>query len=55
MKNENNPQGRLIHIRLSEEIHKKLRMKVAELDTTMQDWVAEVVGKELNKQEKRKV
>jgi predicted HicB family RNase H-like nuclease len=54
MKNQNGPQERLIHIRLSEEIHKRLRIKVAELDTSMQDWVAGLVEKELDKTEKRK-
>ena len=40
---------RMIHIRLSEEVHKQLRIRVAELDTTMQDFVADVVAKGLRK------
>jgi len=38
---------RLIHIRLPEDVHKRLRIRAAELDTTMQDWVAAAIVKEL--------
>jgi len=31
--------GRMIHIRIPEDVHKHLRVRVAELDTTMQEWV----------------
>jgi plasmid stability protein len=44
----------MIHVRLPEEVHKRLRIKVAELDTTIQDWAAAVVAKDLERQEKRK-
>jgi hypothetical protein len=37
-------EGRKIHIVLSEETHKLLRIRVAELDTTMQDWVAKLIA-----------
>ena len=30
----------VIHIRIPKEVHKKLRIRVAEEDTTMQEWVA---------------
>lgn len=40
---------RLIHIRLSGEIHKRLRIRAAELDTTMQRLVEQMVEKELAK------
>jgi hypothetical protein len=53
-KNNEKRDGRMIHIRLPEEVHKRLRIKVAELDTTIQDWAAAVVAKELERQEKRK-
>jgi len=43
---------RMIHIRLPKEVHKRLRVCVAELDTTIQDWVAELVIRELERQEK---
>ena len=39
--------GRMIHIRLPEELHKQMRIRVAELDTTIQHWVAALVEKEL--------
>ncbi len=39
----------MIHIRLTEEMHKRLRVHVAELDTSIQDWVANLISKELNK------
>lgn len=35
------PQAtRLIHVRLKSEIHKRLRIRVAEEDVSIQDWVA---------------
>jgi hypothetical protein len=43
------PQGRMIHIRLPEHLHKRMRIHVAELDTTIQHWVASLVEKELSK------
>ncbi len=39
--------GRMIHIRLPEELHKQMRIRVAELDTTIQHWVAALVEREL--------
>ena len=53
-KNNDKRDGRMIHVRLPEEVHKRLRIKVAELDTTIQDWVAAALTKELERQEKRK-
>jgi len=54
-KNNNEKRdGRMIHVRLPEEVHKRLRIKVAEEDTTIQDWVAAVVAKALERQEKGK-
>jgi plasmid stability protein len=37
------PEIRMIHIRLPEDIHKKIRIRAAELDTTIQDWVLEAI------------
>jgi len=48
-KNNEKRDGRMIHVRLPEEVHKRLRIKVAEGDTTIQDWVAAVVAKELER------
>lgn len=36
-------EGRMIHIRLSEETHKKLRIRVAEEEITIQNWVADLI------------
>lgn len=42
-------QDRIIHIRLPEDVHRRMRVHVAELDTTIQHWVASLVEKELSK------
>ncbi len=39
--------GRMIHIRVSKEAHKLMRVRAAELDTTMQDWVVSIITKAL--------
>lgn len=44
---------RLIHIRLSTETHKRLRIRAAELDTSLQEWVKSVIENGL-KPSKRK-
>jgi plasmid stability protein len=44
-------EGRMIHIRLPQEVHKRLRIHAAEMDTTIQDWVAAAVITELKRQE----
>jgi hypothetical protein len=41
-------QERMIHIRLPEDVHKCMRIRVAEEDTTIQHWVAALVERELN-------
>jgi hypothetical protein len=38
---------RKIHIRMGEDLHKLLRIRCAELDTTIQDYVVELLGREL--------
>lgn len=45
-------ETRMIHIRLPEKLHKKLRIKTAELDTTIQEWVAEVIRENLDRTKK---
>lgn len=42
-------KGRMIHIRLSEDLHKKLRVRVAEEDVTIQDWVSDLIKRILDK------
>jgi len=40
--------GRMIHVRLSPETHRLLRLRAADLDTTIQDWVAALVAETLS-------
>ncbi len=42
---------RLIHIRLSGDLHKRLRIRAAELDITMQKLVEQIIEKEFAKKE----
>lgn len=44
---------RMIHVRIAESTHKSLRIRVAELDTSIQDWVAGVIEKNLKSAKKR--
>jgi predicted HicB family RNase H-like nuclease len=48
---EDTREGRMIHVRLPPEVHKRLRIRTAEMDTSIQEWVAAVVIKELEHQE----
>ncbi len=54
MRNQNTNQtnNRMIHIRLPENLHKRLRIRAAETDQTIQDCVVQVLQAELNRQEK---
>ena len=47
---------RMVHVRLSEELQKGLRIRAAESDTTHQDWVVIAIRNELDclDQEKKK-
>ena len=45
---------RMIHIRLSAEVHKRLRIRVAEEDTTIQEWVAHVIESGLDRPESKR-
>lgn len=42
----------MIHIRLTDSAHRRLRVKVAEQETTIQDWVADIIVNQLQKQKK---
>jgi len=44
--------GRMIHIRVSEELHKQIRVRAAEVDITMQDWVVNAITKTLRREQK---
>jgi len=46
---------RMIHIRLKAETHRRLRVHVAELDRSIQDWVANLIEEELDSVEASKV
>jgi predicted HicB family RNase H-like nuclease len=44
----------MVHVRLTEEMHKRLRIRAAENDTTLQDWVAMAIENELDRQDQKK-
>lgn len=43
-------KGRMVHVRLPEAMHKKVRIRAAETDKTIQDWVFEAIKRELERQ-----
>ena len=45
---------RMIHVRIPEDLHKRLRVRAAENDITMQDWVAMAIKNELDRQDRKK-
>lgn len=45
---------RMIHVRIPEDLHKRLRIRIAEMGTTIQDWVAMLIRNELNHQKAQK-
>jgi predicted HicB family RNase H-like nuclease len=47
------PKIRMVHVRLTEETHKRLRIRAAETEMTLQDWVAMAIENELDRQSKR--
>ncbi len=52
--NLNRTKSRMIHVRLPEELHKKLRIRAAETDMTIQDWVVDAIKTGLKLQSKAK-
>ena len=44
---------RMVHVRLPGGIHKKVRIRAAETDQTIQDWVFEAIRRELERQDKK--
>ncbi len=44
----------MVHVRLTEDVHKRLRIRAAENDTTLQDWVAIAIKNELGRQDQEK-
>ena len=53
-RNPKRAKERMVHVRLPEELHKRLRIKAAEGDTTLQEWVAAAIQKELDSQDREK-
>ncbi len=41
---------RMVHVRLPEAMHTKVRIRAAETDQTIQDWVLEAIRRELELQ-----
>ena len=56
MRNDNTkrPKERMVHVRLTEELHKRLRIRAAEKDSTLQDWVAMAIEHELERPDREK-
>jgi len=46
-------KNRMIHVRLPENIHKKVRIRAAETDVTIQEWVLKAIQRELEHQERQ--
>ena len=44
---------RMVHVRLPEAMHKKVRIRAAETDQTIQDWVFEAIKRELERQNRK--
>jgi len=40
---------RMIHVRLTDDMHKQLKIEVAEKRQTIQDWVSELIAAHLSK------
>ncbi len=43
--NTTHTKPKMIHIRLSEELHQQLRIQVAKENQTIQDWVEQLIDK----------
>jgi len=46
-------KSRMIHVRLPENLHKEVRIRAAETDVTIQDWVLDIMQRELVRQGKQ--
>jgi len=49
-RNLDKAKERMIHVRLPEAMHKKVRICAAETDQTIQDWVFKAIKRELDRQ-----
>jgi len=50
--NLNNTKNRMVHIRLPEDLHKRVRICAAESDQTIQDWVVAALQSEMERQDR---
>ena len=48
---QNENKERMVHVRLPVAIHKKLRIRAAENDQTIQNWLFELIKRELEYQD----
>ncbi|MBT9148158.1 MAG: hypothetical protein DDT32_01928 [Syntrophomonadaceae bacterium] len=46
---------RMVPVRLPGDVHKKLRIRAAETDVTIQDWVLKVIQRELARQNRQAI
>ena len=53
--NPREAKTRMVHVRLPEDVHKKLRIRAAEMDVTIQEWVFEAIQCELEHQNRERV
>jgi hypothetical protein len=54
-KNHKEVKERMVHVRLPEDMHKKVRIRAAETDQTIQDWVFKAIQHELESQKDEKI
>lgn len=54
IRNPKEGKERMVHVRLPEAMHKKVRIRAAETDQTIQDWVFEAIKRELDRQGREK-
>ena len=52
-RNPKQAKERMIHVRLPEAMHKKVRIRAAEADETIQNWVFEAIRRELERQDRK--
>ena len=53
-RNPKQAKERMIHVRLPEAMHKTVRIRAAEADETIQDWVLRAIQNELKHSESKK-
>ena len=47
-------KNRMVHVRLTDETHRRLRIRAAEDEMTLQDWVAMAIENELDRQDRKR-